>query len=68
VYPLFFKKVFGIGMVEDAMGEIAEGKFGIAKQGFIGGGNEFARHVENGVGGTALNASSECDRFLFKFI
>lgn len=41
------------------MGLIAECEFGVAEERFVGGGDEDASHIEDGVGGLFLNAGGE---------
>ena len=60
-------EMFGVGIRNDALCLIAECELGVPKERFVGGGNESACHLQDGVGGSGLDASSQFLSFGFQF-
>ena len=62
-------EVLGIGIGDDALRLIAEGKLGVAEECVVGGGNEPTCHLEDRVGGSGLDARGQLLglRFLFGY-
>jgi hypothetical protein len=52
-------EVLGIGIVDDALGSIAECKLDFAKECFIGGGDQPPDNLQDGIGRSGLNASRQ---------
>ena len=63
----FLGEVFGIRIGDDAVGLIAEGELGVAKECVVGGGDEAAGHLQDGVGGSGLDPGGQFLGFGFQF-
>ena len=59
--------MFGIRIGDDAVGLIAEGELGVAKECVVGGGDEAAGHLQDGVGGSGLDPGGQFLGFGFQF-
>jgi hypothetical protein len=60
-------EVTGVGIGDDALGLVAECELGVAEEGVVGRGNEPACHLQDGVGGSGLDASGQFLGFRFLF-
>ena len=57
----------GVGIGDDAPCLVAEGELGVAEEGVVGGGDEAADHVQDGVRGSGANAGGEFLGLRFEF-
>jgi hypothetical protein len=60
-------EVFGVGIRNDALCLIAERELGVSEERLVGGGNEAACYLQDGVGGSGLDASGQFLSFGFQF-
>lgn len=63
----FLGEVAGISISDDALCPIAECELGVSKERLVGGGNESACHLQDGVGGSGLDARGQFLSFSFQF-
>ncbi len=60
--------VAGISISDDALCPIAECELGVSKERLVGGGNESACHLQDGVGGSGLDARGQLLSYRFLFV
>ena len=63
----FLGEVTGVGIRDDALCLIAECELGVAKEGIVGGGNEPAGHLQDGLSRSDLDASGQFLGLGFEF-
>lgn len=56
-----------VGIDDDAQGLVAECELGVAEEGLVGGGDELAGHLQDRIGASGLDASSEFLGLGFEF-
>jgi hypothetical protein len=60
-------EVLGVGTGDDAQRLVAESELGVAEEGLVGGGDESAGHLQDGVGASSLDAGREFLGLRFEF-
>jgi hypothetical protein len=59
--------VAGVGIGDDALSLVPQRELGVAEESVVGGGNQTASHLQNGVGGSGLDARRQFLGFGFQF-
>lgn len=60
-------EVAGVRIGDDAEGVVAEGELGVAEQGVVGGGDQPAGHLQDGISGSGLDPCREFLGLGFEF-
>jgi hypothetical protein len=60
-------EVLGVGIGDDAQGLVTEFELRVAEEGVVGGGDEPPGHLQDGVGGTRLDAGRQLLGLGFEF-
>jgi hypothetical protein len=60
-------EVLGVGIGDDAPSLVAQCELGVTEEGVVGGGNQAAGHLQDGIGGTGPDACRQLLGLGFQF-
>jgi hypothetical protein len=60
-------EVFAVGIRDDAQRLVPQCELGVAEEGVVGGGDELARHLQDGVGASGLDTGRKFLGLGFEF-